>query len=217
MYFFRIQDAIRESFPAVAAAFDGVGESALRDLVVAFLARHPSRHFSLREIGGPLEAFLGEPANRERVPYAADLAAFEWAFLGAFDAADADAVAAADMLAGIPADRWAELRFVFSPSLRSVALGFAVAPTWERVGKGEPFEAPAPVATRYRLWRREQQVFYRAIEETERVALAAAERGTFGDVCAAIADRVGDESAPGEAFAILSRWIHDGIVVRIEG
>ncbi len=214
MVLFRIQDAIRENFPALAAAVDALGETAWRDLVVDYLGAHPSRHFSLREIGGRLEAFLRESPIRERVPYAADLAAFEWAFLGAFDAADADAVGA-EALASIPPEAWAEIRLELSPTLRIVELEFAVAGSWERVGKGEPFEPPAGAPTCYRLWRREHTVFYRTIDETEQDALAAAAGGTFGDVCAAIADRIGDEAAPAEAFAILSRWINDGIVVAI--
>ena len=215
MVLFRIQDAIRESFPALAAAVDSIGETAWRDLVVDYVGAHPSRHFSLREIGGPLEAFLRESPLRTTLPYAADVAAFEWAFLGAFDAAEADAVGA-DALASIPPETWAEIRLELSPTLRIVELDFAVAECWERVGKGEPFAPPAATPTRYRFWRREHDVFYRTIEETERDALAAAAGGTFGEVCAAISDRIGDEAAPAETFAILSRWINDGIVVAIE-
>jgi hypothetical protein len=215
MYFFRIQDAIRENFSALAAAVDALGETAWRDLVVGYLGANPSRHFSLREIGVGLEAFLRDSPLQATLPYAADVAAFEWAFLGAFDAPDADAVGA-EALASIPPEAWAEIRLELSPTLRIVALDFAVAGSWERVGQGEAFEPPAATPTRYRLWRREHKVFYRTIEETERDALAAAAAGgTFGDVCAAIADRIGDEAGPAEAFAILSRWINDGIVVRI--
>ena len=214
MYSFRLQDAIRENFPVLAAAADSLGETAWRDLVVDYLGAHPSRHFSLREVGGRLEAFLRKSPIHERLPYAADVAAFEWAFLAAFDAADADAVGA-EALASIPAEAWAEIRFELSPTLRFVELDFAVAGSWERVGKGESFEPPAATPTRYRLWRREHKVFYRTIQETERDALAAAADGTFADVCAAVAERTGAEAAPAEAFALLSRWINDGIVVAI--
>ena len=210
MYFARLQDAIRENFPALAAA---LGDEVYRALVNEYLGVHPSRHFSLRELGARLEAFLREHPRFE-APWAADLAAFEWAFLGAFDASDATEVGA-EALEGLAAEEWAELCFRFAPSLRLLELGFAVAPSWERVGRGESFEPPVRTPTRYRLWRREHEVFYRPIDETEWEALVAAGKGTFGDVCAAVAERVGEEAAPRTAFEILSRWMNDGIVVSV--
>ena len=215
MYFSRIQDAIRENFPAVAAALDRIGETAFRDLVVDYLELHPSRHFSLREIGGRVGEFLRARDSAKHTLWLADLAAFEWAFLGAFDAADAEALGA-EALAGVAAEEWVNLRLGFSPSLRVLDLAFAVAESWEQVGKSDLFEPPTLTATRYRLWRREHEVFYRTVDETERAALETAEHGTFGDVCAAVADQVGDEAAPAAAFKILSRWMNDGIVVSVE-
>ena len=58
-------------------------------------------------------------------------------------------------------------------------------------------------------------MYYRPIDETEWAALAAAASGTFGGVCTAVAERVGDDAAPTAAFEILSRWMNDGIVVSV--
>jgi len=213
MYFFRIKDAIRENFPALARA---LGEAAYHDLCVDYLLARPSTHFSLREIGRHLEAFVrAHPTGRD-VPWAADLAAFEWAFLEAFDDADAEPLAIEALSAVPPAD-WANLRLQASPSLRILDLGFALADARRQGADGGVIDPPPAEPTTYRLWRRDQRVHHRAIDTEERAALADVCCGkTFGDICARIADRVGDEAAPALAFAILTRWIGDGLIVRLD-
>jgi hypothetical protein len=210
MYFFRLEDAIRENAPALAAA---LGEEAFHHLCVDYLLAHPSEHWSLREVGRRLERYLRSSPSATSTPWAADLAAFEWAFLEAFDAADATPIVQA-ALAAVEPEAWADLRLRLSPSLRILDLEFAVAETWRPAIHGEPFELPIRRAASVRLWRREHRVHHREIDRVERVGLEAILAGeAFGVVCERVADEVGDEAAAERAFALLSRWVADELLV----
>lgn len=210
MYFFRIKDAIRENAPALAAA---LGEEAFHHLCVDYLLAHPSEHWSLREIGGRLAAYLRSSPLAGAAPWAADLAAFELAFLEAFDAADAVPIAAA-ALARIEPEAWADLGLRLSPSLRILDLEFTVADTWRPAIHGEAFELPVHRPSTVRLWRREHRIHHREIDGLERLGIEAVLGGEpFGAVCERIAGEVGDAAAPERAFAILARWVADDLVV----
>ena len=86
-YWFRVLGALAEDFPAVRAV---VGGRRFEALSVAYLTEHPSRSFSLRNLGSRLPAWLAaHPEHaRRRHRLAADVARIEWAFVEAFDAAE---------------------------------------------------------------------------------------------------------------------------------
>jgi hypothetical protein len=103
MYWFRLFDAIRDDCPGLLAA---LGERAFGRLTQAYLARHPSRSFTLRDLCSRLERFiLEEPRlTAPRTALAAEIARFEWAQTVAFDG-PARPVIAASHLARTPPSR----------------------------------------------------------------------------------------------------------------
>ena len=86
-YWFRVLNALAEDFPALQAV---VGARKFEALSIAYLAAHPSRSFSLRNLGSKLVEWLASnprwSGRRHRL--AVDVAAVEWAFVEAFDSAD---------------------------------------------------------------------------------------------------------------------------------
>jgi len=84
MYWSRLFDAIRDDCPGLLAA---LGEDAFSRLAREYLARCPSRSFTLRNLCSRLERFIlekpGLTAPRTRL--AAEIARFEWAQTVAFD------------------------------------------------------------------------------------------------------------------------------------
>ncbi len=86
-YWFRVLGALAEDFPALQAI---VGGRAFEALSVAYLTAHPSRSFSLRNLGSRLiEWLVAHPqfaGRRHRL--AVDVARIEWAFVEAFDLAE---------------------------------------------------------------------------------------------------------------------------------
>ena len=109
-YFERILECLERDYPALRWA---LGEAWFRDLATAYLIAHPSRHPSLRFVGASLPHYLAEdpraePFRRGR-PWLADLARYEWAFVDAFDAADAEAMAV-EPLRDVDPEAWGSLR-----------------------------------------------------------------------------------------------------------
>jgi Putative DNA-binding domain len=86
-YWYRVIDALTEDFLGLRAV---VGTRRFHALAVAYLTAHPSRSFSLRNLGSHLPQWL--EANPQftgrRHRLAIDVARIEWAFVEAFDNAE---------------------------------------------------------------------------------------------------------------------------------
>jgi hypothetical protein len=83
-YWFRVLAALGEDFPALEAV---VGKGQFESLSLDYLSAHPSRSFTLRNLGSRLPAWLA--AHRkyagDRAELAIDVARLEWAYAEAFD------------------------------------------------------------------------------------------------------------------------------------
>jgi hypothetical protein len=86
-YWYRVLGAMAEDFPALRAV---VGNSKFEALSIAYLAEHPSRSFTLRNLGSKLPAWVAAHPDHagRRHKLAVDMAKLEWAFVEAFDAAE---------------------------------------------------------------------------------------------------------------------------------
>lgn len=83
-YWFRVRASFYEDYPGLRAV---LGDKKFERLADAYLARHPSRSFTLRNLGSRLVRFL-EAQPPRALPYkklALDLARLEWAHIEAFD------------------------------------------------------------------------------------------------------------------------------------
>ena len=86
-YWFRLQTAFNEDFPALRAV---VGAERFEALMNAYLAAHPSRSFTLRNLGSKLFAWLTQNPRYtgRRHALALDVVRVEWACIEAFDNAE---------------------------------------------------------------------------------------------------------------------------------
>ncbi|HVZ84074.1 MAG TPA: DNA-binding domain-containing protein [Terracidiphilus sp.] len=86
-YWFRVLHALAEDFPALRSV---AGARVFHALSVAYLTAHPSRSFTLRNLGSHLPAWLAQHAEftGRRHRLAVDVARIEWAFIEAFDNAE---------------------------------------------------------------------------------------------------------------------------------
>jgi hypothetical protein len=86
-YWYRILGALAEDFPALKTV---VGARAFEALSIAYLTTHPSRSFTLRNLGAKLTEWL--KANPKyagrRHGLAVDVVRIEWAFIEVFDSAE---------------------------------------------------------------------------------------------------------------------------------
>jgi hypothetical protein len=86
-YWYRLLDALADDFPALRAV---LGPQRFEGLSIAYLKEHPSRSFSLRNLGSNLVDWMAahpeHSGRRHRL--ALDIARLEWAFIEAFDNAE---------------------------------------------------------------------------------------------------------------------------------
>jgi hypothetical protein len=189
-YWFRVLGALAEDFAALRAV---IGGSAFEAMSIAYLTVHPSRSFTLRNLGSSLPDWLvANPrftGRRHRL--AVDVARIEWAFVEAFDNAEHTPLTL-DQIATLDAGS----RLALQPHLRLIALDYPAddlvlslhdnqkRDTSEAGLKHEPGpEAPAqlPPLRRKPTWvaahRVDLSVYYRRLKQEEFLTLAAIRAG----------------------------------------
>jgi Putative DNA-binding domain len=189
-YWFRVLGALAEDFPALRSV---IGSRRFEALSIAYLAAHPSRSFTLRNLGSKLGEWLEthpEYAGR-RHRLALDVVRIEWAFVEAFDSADR-APLTLEQIATLDAGS----RLALQPHLRLVALDYPAddlvlglhggekRQTSEAgVEHDEDEEPPAelPRLRRRSTWlaahRLDFSVYYKRLQREEFLTLAAIRRG----------------------------------------
>ena len=189
-YWFRVLGALAEDFAALRAV---VGPRRFETISVAYLTAHPSRSFTLRNLGSHLPEWLAahpELAGR-RHRLALDVARIEWAFVEAFDSAQREPLTA-EQIATLDGDS----RLALQPHLQLIALSFPAddlvldlhkqqkRQTSEAGVKHEdsaeqPLESPRlrPHANWLAAHRVDLSVYYRRLEREEFQMLAAIRQG----------------------------------------
>jgi len=117
-YWFRILGALAEDFAALNAV---IGSHAFDHLSIDYLAAHPSRSFTLRNLGSRLTEWLvANPkyAGR-RQDLAVDIARVEWAFVQAFDSAEREPLTV-EQIATLDAGS----RLALQPHVQLIALSY---------------------------------------------------------------------------------------------
>jgi hypothetical protein len=119
-YWFRVLGALADDFPALRSV---VGDRAFTALSIAYLGEHPSRSFSLRNLGSNLPKWLAAnphyAGRRHRV--AIDVARVEWAFVEAFDNGER-APLTLEQISTLDGDS----RLALQPHLQLVALEYPI-------------------------------------------------------------------------------------------
>ena len=181
----------------------------------AYVARHPSRHFSIRWFGDRLPAFLAAEAPWRDTPAYAELARLEWALAAAFDAPDAPSFDPGTLAAVAP-EEWGAIGFDLHPSLQALDFAWTVPELWnalaaeaDEVPPPERRESPVPFA----VWRLGLETYFRSMTADEAWALAAARAGgSFGAICEGLCQFVPEAEAGDRAAALLREWIGQGWV-----
>lgn len=189
-YWFRLLNGLAEDFPALRAV---VGSRAFHALSVAYLAEHPSRSFSLRNLGSRLVEWLGAHAEfaGRRHALAVDVARIEWAFVEAFDNAEQtpltlEQIATLDgesRLGLQPHVRLLELEYAADELVIALHAGEKRQTSEAAVEDEEPEQPPVrlPELRRRPTWvaahRVDFSVYYRRLAREEFMTLAAIDAG----------------------------------------
>jgi hypothetical protein len=124
MYWFRVLDSLYDDCPGLRAV---LGDRKFIALAEAYLVKHPSASFTLRNLPSRLAHFIqAEPRyTRPHTALCLDLARFEWARVEVFDTA-ANPVFTANDLLDLPAARQGKLKLALQPYLQLLRLGHPV-------------------------------------------------------------------------------------------
>lgn len=117
-YWFRLQSAFAEDFPALRSV---VGGERFEVLATAYLMAHPSRSFTLRNLGARLHAWLREHPSYagRKIGLALDVIRVEWACVEAFDSAEMPSLQAQAI-----ASLGGESRFALQPHVQLLSLAY---------------------------------------------------------------------------------------------
>jgi hypothetical protein len=204
MSWFRIIDCFYDDCPGQRAM---LGERKFNQLAVAYLTKHPSSSFTLRNLCSRLEEFIrAEPRwTAPRTALAREIARFEWAQTVAFDEASRPVVTPADFSRANPA----RLRLGLQPYVTLLALEHPVDNYVIAVKKRDTLRAEAsnattssrhaarghkvPLPRRERIWvavhRLDNRLYYKRLEAPAFRILAALRDGRTLDRAVAAAGR----------------------------
>jgi hypothetical protein len=211
----RLSEALATNFPALAQL---LGEADFQVLAAAYVGAHDSPYFSIRYYGDHLAQFLAGDAQYAGAPVLAELARWEWMLGKVFDAADAVPLTH-EALARVRPEQWAQLRFVFHPSLQRLELHWNAPQIWQAATE----EADPPPASFTRqaqpwlAWRQELTTYFRSLPPSEAAVLDAARSGwPFGELCALLCEQVGEADAPLQAATMLRGWVAAGLIIQAD-
>jgi hypothetical protein len=137
-YWFRLIDCVYDDCPGLHAL---LGDKKFAKLVEAFLAKYPSRSFSLRNLCSRMEQFLREEP-RWTAPHTAlarEIARFEWAQTVAFDGESLSKITPDDIADAPPA----RLRLTLQPYITLLALNYPLDDYFVAVKKRNAVRADA--------------------------------------------------------------------------
>ncbi len=208
MYPLRMIEALEQDYPILAWH---VGEEAFEQLVLDYVEAFPSRSYTLNRLGDNLPVWLDERCRRDDAAFLGDLARFELAQTLVFDEQPSD-VLAAEQVARIPSEAWAEARLPPIPALRLLTLRHAIRPHCEAWEHDRPSPAPRRRATRVLVWRRGQTMHWREMPRAEYELLDALVSGeTLGRALEAATARLRTHERQDRLFGWFRRWVSDGL------
>lgn len=142
-FFLRHVGSLREDFPTLELL---LGRDRFDAMCNAYLAAMPPRSFALRDASDRVAELVATTSPWKDDPLLADCAKVEWAFIEAFDAADAPPLDVS-MLASIDEDAWDGAKIVLHPSVKLLALSHPAHTYRTAVRSGESPARPDPKPT----------------------------------------------------------------------
>jgi hypothetical protein len=230
-YWYRLIDCFYEDFPGLRTL---IGDKPFFSMAVAYLVRHPSRSFTLRDLGQDLGKFLEEDPQwtAKHAPLARDLVRLEWAHIVAFDGEALPPVEIDALLGQDPAT----LRLALQPYLTLLTCEYPVdtyllATRRRPEPQGGASHAMAeqrkkksakkvPRAREEKVWlaihRHNNSVYYKRLEPAAHALLTRLCRGeTLAQACEAAAV-VGDATFAEKLKEWFAQWASFGWFVRRE-
>lgn len=206
----RLRAALRDNYEVLPQV---MGDEDFDALANAYIAAHPSQHYSLRWFGHRLPDFMAQHATLVPHPALTDLAQMEWALRQAFDAPDTAPLLASTLQALAPHD-WGVLQLDLQACAQTLHLHWAVGPVWHAVQSGaEHVSAPEALDHTLLVWRRGRRTQWKTLDASEALFVQGLQaQQPFGALCQQLATLLPPEAASAAAASHL-RWLLDAEVL----
>ncbi len=221
-YWFRVWESLGEDFPGVRRI---IGRARFYKTMTAYVTKHPSRSFTLRDLGMHLPTFLAgdktwskglSPARRAM---AVQMAAFEWAQMVAFDGPAKPGVVPQD-LAG---KNLAKLKLALQPYMTVMKLDYALdeftlalkkqAAASEEGATVKPVKLPLKEQIHIAVHRQNETIYYRRLTPEAYGVLTALNTGIPLEKALAQGQKIAgtDDAAWAQAVQqLFSLWVQLG-------
>ncbi len=207
MYDARLTEALRADFPALA---DLLGDSLFGELASIYVREHPSRDYTLNELGEELPHFLELLDGLPTPGYTRDLARLEWAIARVFDERETPSVAP-ERIAAVPAEAWSGAVIRPIAAFRLLELQW---PAHEYVAAIRQGGSARPPRRRRNTWlavyRRDYAVTWIVLEQRAWRVLSSIATGR------SLAGSLGAVRDPAAAFEWFRQWNAAGLFQSIE-
>lgn len=211
-YVLRLLESLEHDYPVLAQL---MGEEQFTKIGQAYIGKHPSIYRSIRWFGQNFSAFI----RNDHAPFWAEMAAFEWALVTAFDAANSVTVDTTNMQAIAP-ELWTRLQFKMHSSLQLLDLSWNVIPIWKSIRAGRKKYARIKQYARpitWMVWRQGLETYFHPLKPSESWALYAAQSGQFlGEICEGLSQWASQEQVVLYIATLLKSWVHRGLIEAIE-
>jgi hypothetical protein len=215
-YVARLEECLEDDYPVVAQT---LGEGAFRELVEAYLGRHPSNGPNLNFFGRHMAALLRDRGEA----FLSELAALEWALVVVLHAETPPPMDLAALQTRPPED-WERARFVASDAVRLLRFEHPVNAYFQAVRvRDESPDRPAPAPSAVAVYRKDLTLWRMDLTPPMvRVLAPLLEGKTFGEALAGL--EVGESEPETEALAEAGRnvmvwfrdWVEAGFFARVD-
>jgi hypothetical protein len=117
----------------------------------------------------------------------------------------------------VPAHNWVELHLVLHPSVQLLEMQWAVGPIWHALKSGQDELAPPEALDHHILvWRQGMNTQWRSLTPPETIFMQCLLAGqSFGALCVALAQCVGEDQSAPTAARLLSQWLGTGAIAAL--
>jgi hypothetical protein len=217
-YFWRLAEVLREQYRVLAWL---LGAARFHDLVTDLVWQRPSKSPDVRRFGASLPAFLAEHPLEATHGGLVELARVERAIVEAIDVPDEPLVGRAQLQA-LAALRWPALRLTLASHVRVLTTRRSYPRAFAAWRAEEPAPDTVPALPddgpfHVLVWRKDLEVFHRAIDPAAAAALRAAGEGASFEAMCDAALAVDPTLDPSALVSWLARWLDDGLFTALHG
>jgi hypothetical protein len=212
----RLVEALREMFERTARL---VGDVAFGQAAAHHLITRPPSGWTIDLAGEGFSETCAELFAHD--PDVAEVAWLEWAMHCAFTATDVEPLTVAHFVAAtaeFATEQWDALRLRLMPGTALRPVAHNLVELWEALAapSGEPPVERLLQPQYALLWRERERPGFVLVPEQNGHALAGLlSGGTFGQLCASLAETTGPSEAAASAGAMLRGWIELGLVCAV--